>query len=92
MATKQALGEISRRIFGQLPQNNLRSGNKILNKRLKGPTVASWFHKPFAMTVGKGNPYNMQIREERQAKLDKLKRRGKGPPKKGAGKRASKKK
>lgn len=91
-ARKAALSEISRQIFGNLPVLNQRSGNKILSRKLKGEKVTDFFHKPIQMMLPKGDVYNEVLREDRLRKLDQLKRRGKGPPKKGHGKRASNKK
>ena len=90
--TTKTIAEVSRKIFGNLPILHHRSGNKVLRRKLKGPTVASWFQKPVAMKARRGNPYNLEMHEERLEQLDKLKRRGKGPPRKGEGKRAAKKK
>ena len=85
------IAELSRVIFGNLPITHIRTGNKILRRPLKGPKVVSWWHKPIS-AFAQGTEYNVLANEDRLAKLDKLRRRGKGPPKKGAGKRATKKK
>lgn len=64
-----------------------RSGLKILRKPLKGPLYASWY--PEAVAKNPHNPYRLTEKQERwKAKLKILRASGKGPPKKGAGKRS----
>lgn len=83
------LDQLRSKIFGTHIGNNLRSGRKLLRKPLKGDKVASYYLEP----LGKADPLFVDERVYRQqAKLDRLKRRGKGPPKKGQGKRAGKRK
>ncbi|XP_022890333.1 uncharacterized protein LOC111405606 [Olea europaea var. sylvestris] len=76
------------RIFGHvLNPTGQRSPHKILRKKLIGEKVASWY--PY--DIKKDDPLVMARQEqERLNKLEMLKRRGKGPPKKGQGKRAKK--
>jgi small subunit ribosomal protein S33 len=90
MASTQNLMELSRKIFQRLPQKQIRSGNKVINKQLKGEKVASWFTKPILLRFGSDDPNFEIINQERLAKLDQMKRRGKSIPKKGAGKRSKK--
>lgn len=76
------------RIFGLvLNPTSQRSPHKILRKKLIGEKVAAWY--PYY--IKKDDPLVM-AREEQEhlSKLEMLKRRGKGPPKKGQGKRAAK--
>jgi small subunit ribosomal protein S33 len=81
----------SRSIFGQLPFSNVRTGNKILRKKFIGPLVTQDHHKSFANELKTVFPEFMtDVEERRKAKLAYLRRRGKGPPKKGEGKRATK--
>ncbi|PIA37623.1 hypothetical protein AQUCO_03000288v1 [Aquilegia coerulea] len=80
--------EARARIFGHvLNPTGQRSAHKILRKKLIGEKVAAWY--PY--DICKDDP-QIQAREqeERLAKLEMLKRRGKGPPKKGQGRRAVK--
>ena len=86
------LATLSRQIFGSLPITNVRTGNKILRRCLKGPKVVDWWHKPISAFDNKLTDYNELRLEDRNTKLDKLRRRGKAPPKKGHGKRSAKKK
>ena len=46
--------------------------------------------QPGITAASLGSPQCSRLPRRRKMKLDKLKRRGKGPPKKGAGKRSSK--
>ncbi|KAG9143745.1 hypothetical protein Leryth_022866 [Lithospermum erythrorhizon] len=89
-AAVEGVTEARARIFGHvLNPTGQRSPHKILRKKLIGEKVASWY--PY--DVSKDDPLVMARQEqERLSKLEMLKRRGKGPPKKGQGKRASKKK
>ncbi|BDA43621.1 probable mitochondrial 37S ribosomal protein S27 [Coccomyxa sp. Obi] len=87
-STQESLEEIRARIFGNHIGNGLRSGRKVLRKKLIGEKVASYYPEP----ISKLDPMFVDMDLERKKlKLDKLKRRGKAPPKKGQGKRASKK-
>ncbi|KAK9845861.1 hypothetical protein WJX81_004503 [Elliptochloris bilobata] len=67
----------------------MRSGRKVLRKKLIGDKVESYYPEP----IHKVDPmFEDPLVQRRLDKLDRLHRRGKGPPKKGQGKRASKKK
>ncbi|XP_064983400.1 uncharacterized protein LOC135623881 [Musa acuminata AAA Group] len=81
-----ALAQARARIFGHvLNPLGKRSPRKILRKKLIGDKVAQWY--PYDI---KNDDPLVLAREEklRLAKLEMLKRRGKGPPKKGQGRRA----
>lgn len=82
------LTEARAKIFGHvLNPAGQRSPHKILRKKLIGDKVAGWY--PY--DIKKDDPLVMARQEqERLSKLEMLKRRGKGPPKKGQGKRAAK--
>lgn len=86
---KSAL-EIARRaaeIFGHHIGNGLPSGRKILRQPLVGDRLVEYY--PTAMAALDplfADPTDAR----RKVKLERMKRRGKGPPKKGEGKRASK--
>ncbi|XVE64001.1 hypothetical protein DITRI_Ditri07aG0066100 [Diplodiscus trichospermus] len=65
----------------------LRSSHKILCKTLIGDKVAEWY--PY--DIKNDDPLVMARQEEEHlSKLEMLKRRGKGPPKKGQGRHAVK--
>ncbi|PKA56074.1 hypothetical protein AXF42_Ash015559 [Apostasia shenzhenica] len=87
-AALQGVAEARARIFGHvLNPTGRRSPHKILRKKLIGDKVAQWY--PY--DIKKDDPLVMAREEkERLAKLEMLKRRGKGPPKKGQGRRAVK--
>ncbi|XVF12256.1 hypothetical protein REPUB_Repub08aG0100000 [Reevesia pubescens] len=80
--------EARARIFGHIPNSTgQRSAHKILRKKLIGDKVAEWY--PY--DIKNDDPLVMaRQEEERLSKLEMLKRRGKGPPKKGQGRRAAK--
>ncbi|XP_008223594.1 PREDICTED: 28S ribosomal protein S33, mitochondrial [Prunus mume] len=80
--------EARARIFGHiLNPTGQKSAHKILRKKLIGEKVAQWY--PY--DIKKDDPQIMAMEEqERLSKLEMLKRRGKGPPKKGQGRRAAK--
>ncbi|KAJ6933948.1 hypothetical protein NC651_009118 [Populus alba x Populus x berolinensis] len=86
VAVTKGVEEARARIFGHvLNPTGLRSPHKILRKKLFGEKVAQWY--PHDIT--KDDPLNIDRREEKRlSKLEILKRRGKGPPKKGQGKGA----
>ncbi|CAI0546317.1 unnamed protein product [Linum tenue] len=87
-AVTQGVTEARARIFGHvLNPTGQRSPHKLLRKKLIGEKVSQWY--PHDIT--KDDPLIMAAREqERLSKLEMLKRRGKGPPKKGQGKGAAK--
>ncbi|KAK3034098.1 hypothetical protein RJ639_034078 [Escallonia herrerae] len=89
-AAARGVTEARARIFGHvLNPTGQRSPHKILRKKLIGDKVAQWYPHD----IKKDDPLVMAREEqERLSKLEMLKRRGKGPPKKGQGKRASKRK
>lgn len=78
------------RIFGTSPVSNphQRSIRKLLNAPLRGEALASWYPPELRHNV---HGYQDPFRLRREAQLARLRRRGKGPPKKGQGKRSKKK-
>uniref|UniRef100_A0A5B7BU11 Small ribosomal subunit protein mS33 n=1 Tax=Davidia involucrata TaxID=16924 RepID=A0A5B7BU11_DAVIN len=87
-ATIRGVTEARARILGHIfNPTGQRSPHKILHKKLVGEKVAQWY--PY--DIKKDDPLVMaRQQQERLSKLEMLKRRGKGPPKKGQGKRAAK--
>ncbi|KAM1004220.1 hypothetical protein ACFX13_004496 [Malus domestica] len=87
-AVSTGVTEARARIFGHiLNPTGQRSAHKILRKKLIGEKVAQWY--PY--DIKKDDRRIMAMEEqERLSKLEMLKRRGKGPPKKGQGRRAAK--
>eukprot|EP00850_Spirogloea_muscicola_P009357 SM000052S17749 [mRNA] locus=s52:491450:492036:+ [translate_table: standard] len=89
MSHLRGVAEASARIFGAVVGNGLRSGHKVLRGKLVGPHIAAWYPTPLQQL----DPmYQDPAEKARVLKLERLKRRGKGPPKKGQGKRATKRK
>ncbi|CAN4103088.1 unnamed protein product [Withania somnifera] len=87
-AAIEGVAEARARIFGHvLNPTGQRSSHKILRKKLIGDKVSQWYPHD----IMKDDPLVMARQEqERLSKLEMLKRRGKGPPKKGQGKQAKK--
>ncbi|XP_020576696.1 uncharacterized protein LOC110022210 [Phalaenopsis equestris] len=87
-AALQGVTEARARIFGHvLNPTGRRAPHKILRKKLIGDKIVQWY--PY--DIKNDDPLVLAREEkERLAKLEMLKRRGKGPPKKGQGRRAVK--
>ena len=85
----QTLAAIRARIFGTHIGDGRPSGRKLLRRALVGPAIAAYYPPdPAAL-----DPLYVDVDDTRRvAKLERQKRRGKAPPKKGEGKRAGKKK
>lgn len=97
LATSARLDELSRIIFGNLPHSKVRTGNKVLRNKFKGPLFADYYFKmsgtdPSAVLRNIFPGFLTPQEQRRKTQLEILRRRGKGPPKKGMGKRASKRK
>ncbi len=85
-------GEVERvaaRIFGTHLGDGRRSGRKILRRALVGERLEAWY--PTHLGVKDVLFQDPKI-ERRKMKVERLRRRGKVIPKKGEGKRASKRK
>ncbi|KAJ3669653.1 hypothetical protein LUZ60_011603 [Juncus effusus] len=87
-AALKGVNEARAAIFGHVVNpTGRRSVHKILRKKLIGDKVAQWY--PY--DIKNDDPLVLAREEqERMSKLEMLKRRGKGPPKKGQGRRATK--
>ncbi|KAM7268042.1 hypothetical protein ACFE04_010208 [Oxalis oulophora] len=88
-AVMVGVDEARARIFGHmLNPTGQRTAHKILRKKLIGEKVAAWYPHD----IKEDDPMLMaREQQERLSKLEMLKRRGKGPPKKGQGKRVKRK-
>ncbi|GJJ77211.1 small subunit ribosomal protein S33 [Entomortierella parvispora] len=90
------LSKLSCAIFGNVynPQN-IRTGNKILRQRLVGPTVNAYYPNVKRITLREitrmAPELNLvdQLEKTRLEDLSERKKRGKGPPKKGQGRRST---
>ncbi|KAL7749782.1 mitochondral 37S ribosomal protein S27 [Sorochytrium milnesiophthora] len=93
----QQLQKISCSLFQTVfNPTGVRTGNSILRQRLQGPHIAEYYPRDrpkFSQLRSLFGAVGLSIRnlpeEERVARLERLRRRGKGAPKKGQGKRAS---
>ncbi|XP_024541782.1 uncharacterized protein LOC112350759 [Selaginella moellendorffii] len=74
------------RIFNYVIGNGLRSGHKILRRKLIGPELVKWYPFPLQHLDRR---FKDPTEERRYQRLQRLKRAGKGRPKKGQGKRAT---
>ncbi len=87
------IDESARKIFNNLPVVPYRTGSKLLKQKPYGPIWASYYNADNVAdglrTVSPG--FKTELEERRLSALNKAKKAGKGPPKKGQGKRASKK-
>ncbi|WIA20146.1 hypothetical protein OEZ86_013791 [Tetradesmus obliquus] len=81
--------QIRARIFEQHIGDGRRSGRAVLLRPLKGRHIASWY---FTLTGPQLPMLEDDIEEERLLKVQLARATGSGPPKKGQGKRAGKKK
>lgn len=88
-----AISEASMRVFGNMPIVNYRTGFRLLKRKPSGPFVAKHYIPDMAPNMRKLDPnFRTDVEQNRADKLVRLKRRGKGPPKKGQGKRTTRKK
>ena len=87
------IDETSRKCFGNLPIVPYRTGFKFLARKPIGPLVTNYYVPSDTRALKLLAPdYTTELEERRSDQLDRLKRRGKGPPKKGQGRRTKKKK
>lgn len=87
------IDETSRKCFGNLPIVPYRTGMKLLKHKPIGPMAVQHYLPDHTKSMHNTVPdFKTDLMQRREEKLARLKRRGKGPPKKGQGKRAKKKK
>ncbi len=90
---KAAIDAAARRVFGHLPVVPYRTGNKLLQRKPIGPLAVHYYpanvEQAFRNTL---TDFTTELEDRRIDSLYRMRRRGKGPAKKGQGKRASKKK
>lgn len=90
---RQVIKASADKVFGNLPVVTFRTGNKLFARKPLGPLAVSYYQKENLLdrTFKRIDPmFKTDLEERRHLSLDKLRRKGKGPPKKGHGKRASK--
>ncbi|ORY78677.1 mitochondrial ribosomal subunit S27-domain-containing protein [Protomyces lactucae-debilis] len=98
IARIQALQKLSCSIFNRVHNPTAqRFGNKILRQRLRGPALLDYYptENVKLQTIIRAFPelgLVDEAEEIRKADVDARKRRGKGPPPKGQGRRAAKNK
>lgn len=90
-ATGRRLADVAAEVWGQpLPAERAapgeRSARRLLRRPLKGELYASWY--PRRLETYEWNEFKLTPKQvRREAKLRQLRAAGKGPPKKGGGKR-----
>ena len=90
---KEMIAESSRKCFDALPIVRYRTGNKLLKQKPIGPMAVNYYLEDLTKKFKKMSPdFQTEMQERKADALYSLQRRGKGPPKKGQGKRATKKK
>ena len=81
----RALSRISAAIFGTVQNpSNRRNGLKELRKNLIGPAIVHYYPAAASMWTRFDKDYQDEDTEYAISKAARLRRRGKGPPKKGA--------
>ena len=84
---KKLVAEAQKKIFGTfIATSNARTGRKQLKSALIGAAAVDYV--PFTYHHGFDGIYEDEQVLRRQEKLARLRRRGKGPPKKGEGRRS----
>mmetsp|Transcript_31989 Transcript_31989/g.36962 ORF Transcript_31989/g.36962 Transcript_31989/m.36962 type:complete len:92 (-) Transcript_31989:1670-1945(-) len=88
--SKEVLARVAKQIFGTTPRHV--RGKIDVDTPYVGAYLASYYQEPIENSVRKVIPgWTSELHDRRQIKLANLRRRGKGPPKKGQGKRSKKK-
>lgn len=92
-AFQAIVDETARKIFGNLPVETFRTGFKYLKRKPLGDIIAKHYIEDNTKMLRKFTQnFETDLEERRREKLDRLKFRGKSPPKKGHGTRATKNK
>ena len=92
-AFRQVIKASADKVFGNLPVVTFRTGNKLLARKPLGPLAVNYYTQENKLDreFKRMDPmFKTDLEDRRHLALDKLRRKGKGPPKKGQGKRASK--
>mmetsp|Transcript_23107 Transcript_23107/g.64261 ORF Transcript_23107/g.64261 Transcript_23107/m.64261 type:complete len:114 (-) Transcript_23107:743-1084(-) len=87
-----AIDRVQREVFGYYPKGAAPYGGYNFNaKQLKGVYIANHYPSDIMKAATKHEPgLRTEQQQRRLDKLEYLRRRGKGPPKKGGGKRTKK--
>mmetsp|Transcript_17904 Transcript_17904/g.41427 ORF Transcript_17904/g.41427 Transcript_17904/m.41427 type:complete len:99 (-) Transcript_17904:271-567(-) len=85
---KKTIQAIRQDVFGTSPDLGIRTGDHVLKRTHVGPYVARYYLETIEASARKATPgYQSELEERRAKKALQLRRRGKGAPKKGSGKR-----
>ena len=89
-AFKELINDAARKCFGNLPMSKFRSGFEYLKRKPYGDAMKDHYFPNFNKDFRAVDPnFKTELEERRASKLIKLRKRGRGPPKKGQGKRPS---
>jgi hypothetical protein len=92
-AFKALIKEAGRKTFGDAPVVPHRTGRRIFKQIPRGPIAANYYPPDMAKNFRRFMPgFTTESEEIKINSKARLQRRGKGPPKKGEGKRAMKNK
>jgi small subunit ribosomal protein S33 len=90
-AMKVLIAESAARIFGNRPVVPYRTGFKYLTQKPTAPTAVEYYVKdPTKLFKKASKDFATDLEDVREEQLRRFRRKGKGPPKKGQGKRAMK--
>jgi small subunit ribosomal protein S33 len=90
-AIKTIIKESADKIFGNRPIVPYRTGYKHLLQKPTGPTAVNYYIQDSTKAFKKASPdFADDLEDRRKEALARMRRKGKGPPKKGQGKRATK--
>ena len=87
---KALIAETGRKVFGNRPQVNYRTGYKYLEQKPSGTVLANYYpDDQVKLFKSVSSDFTTDLEDRRRDALARLRRRGKGPPTKGQGKRAT---
>ena len=89
-ALKVGIQKAKKEIFGTLPNTlgNQRRGHQVAKRQLTGVYLNQYYPEPIETFARRAIPgYTSELEDRRTEKLANLRRKGKGPPKKGSGKK-----
>ena len=90
-AIRSIIKESADKIFGNRPVVPYRTGHKYLLQNPTGPMAVNYYPTDPTEAFKKASPdFATDVEDRRREALARMRRKGKGPPKKGQGKRATK--
>ncbi|CAB9528765.1 expressed unknown protein [Seminavis robusta] len=91
-ALRREVNKVQQEIFGYFPNLGVRTGHQKTKKSLQGVYLNRYYDEPIDKYARKAHPegFMTELQERRHVKREFMRRKGKGPPKKGSGKRSKK--